>query len=196
METGSLTIVNYRRKTDALLERLRSAKRQIREEKTRLHEAESEKNACLEAQQLLQSVAEKVQKIAHLRMSKIVTSCLQAVFGKEEAYQFKIEFVQQRGKTEAKLLFARDGHELTPMESSGGGVIDIAALALSLASLALTKPGKRLLRVTDEPFKNLSPEYQVLVPPLLETLSREMGVQFIFSTNLPAIACGKVVKLE
>lgn len=148
----------------------------------------------LQAQQLLQEVATTLQNQANTQIAGVVTRCLRAVFG-EEAYDFQILFERKRGKTEAQLLFVREGQTLDPLTSSGGGCLDVACLALRLVCLLLTTPKLRHLVIFDEPFRNLSPEYRLLVPTLLETLSQEMSVQIVLSTNFPEYECGKVVRL-
>ena len=47
----------------------------------------------------------------------------------------------------------------------------------------------------DEPFKFVSEEYRENVRVLLEQLSKEMSIQFIFVTHIQELVTGKVVKL-
>jgi ABC-type thiamine transport system ATPase subunit len=123
-----------------------------------------------------------------------VTRCLSAVF--EEPYEFKILFVQKRGRTEAKMIFERNGHEVDPLTASGGGVVDLAALALRLACIKLLRPAPRAVLIFDEPFKSPSPRYRERVKLLMETLATEMGVQFIFVTNIMELATGNIIDID
>ena len=148
-----------------------------------------------QAQKILQAAAEAVQQQAHRRLASVVTRCLKAVFGEEDAYEFRIRFEQKRGKTEAQLLFARDGMEVDPVDAAGGGVIDVAAFALRTACLLLTVPPKRRLLVLDEPFKMLSRTYRARVRQLLITLAEEMSLQIIMVTHSEELIAGKVVEL-
>jgi DNA repair exonuclease SbcCD ATPase subunit len=159
----------------------------------KLAESEDHLQTALEAQKLIQDVAQTVQQRAHEQIARIVTRCLQAVFGK--TYEFKIVFEQKRGKTEAKMVLLRDGKERNPRRASGGSVADIASWALRLACMVFSRPRKRLLMVLDEPFKNLSRINRERVRTMLETISQEMGVQIIMVTHEDELIAGKVIKL-
>ncbi len=148
----------------------------------------------LEAQGLIQQVAEEIQSLAHQQIARVVTRCLQTVFG-EDAYTFKIAFSKKRGKTEAQLLFVRDGMEIEPVDAAGGGVIDLASFSLRLACLMLAVPRKRRLLVLDEPFRHLSSQYRPKVRELLLTISKEFEIQILFITHSRELVCGKVIEV-
>jgi DNA repair exonuclease SbcCD ATPase subunit len=167
---------------------------QVKTERRELAAAQERLEQILTAQKLVQEVAEQVQTRAHQQIASVVTRCLKAVFG-DDAYEFKIRFSQKRGRTEAQLLFVRDGLEIEPTEAAGGGVIDVAAFALRLACLVLIRPQKRKLLVLDEPFRFLSQEFRPAVRELLETLARETGIQMIVVTHIPELQIGKVIEL-
>jgi len=147
------------------------------------------------AQELAQQVAQAIQQQAHDQIAEVVSRCLSAVF--DEPYVFRIHFERKRGRTEARLVFEREGMEVDPMTASGGGVVDVAAFALRLSCLILNKPPLRRVLILDEPFRFVSEqgEYQSRVRELLETLAREMGVQFIMVTHINELKAGKVVEL-
>lgn len=147
-----------------------------------------------EARNILQNLAETIQKESHQQVSSIVTRCLKAVFG-EEGYEFSIVYEKKRGKTEARLVFLRDGEELHPVDSSGGGVLDVASFALRLACLVLSRPQRRKLLVLDEAMKHLSEEYVPMARELLKLLASEYGIQIILITHSSTLVCGKVVDL-
>jgi DNA repair exonuclease SbcCD ATPase subunit len=159
-----------------------------------LDEAEEEVEATVEVQQVLQSLAATVQQQAHRRIASVVSRCLETVF-EEDAYEFKINFEEKRGKTEARLLFCRDGLEVEPLEAAGGGVVDVAAFALRLACLVLQRPVRRRLLVLDEPFRFVSKSYRPRLKSLLLSLANEFNVQFIMVTHIPDLMTGKVVEL-
>lgn len=146
-----------------------------------------------EAQQILQAVVQTVQREIHTRVASVVCRCLEAVF--DEPYEFRIHFERKRGQTEARLVFVRDGAEIDPITASGGGVVDVASFALRLACLMLTQPPVRRLVVLDEPFKFVSEGYRPAVRAMLETLSAEMGVQFVVVTHIDELQTGTVVQL-
>lgn len=185
----------YRKKLDRLLVQFRQAREQAQQEQQHLDEAREQVEHLLQAQAIVQQVAEAVQQQAHEQVARMVTRCLQAVFGEEAAYTFKIDFERKRGRTEARLLFCRDGMELEPLGAAGGGVIDVAAFALRLACLVLARPKRRRLLVLDEPWKHLSAEYRPAVRQLVLTLARELGIQFLICTHANELKIGKVIEL-
>jgi len=185
---------NYRGRLNVLLAKHRSARDAVRNEKTALEVASKQVQNTEQAQQILQQIAQTLQNIAHQKISSVVSRCLEAVFP-DEGISFHIEFEKKRGKTEAVLLFIKDGEPVDPLSGSGGGCVDVAALALRLACLALAQPKARQLLVGDEMFKGVSPDYRPLVPVLLETLSKELNMQFLLTTNFPEYVVGKEVEL-
>ncbi len=142
----------------------------------------------------MQEVAATIQASAHAQISKVVTRCLKAVFG-EEAYEFKIDFKQARGKTEARLLFIREGQEIDPIDAAGGGVLDVASLALRLSCLMLARPRRRKLLCLDEPCKYLSTDYRPAVRKLILILAKETGIQFILVTHSEALKMGTIIEI-
>ncbi len=161
----------------------RLAKMQVKEEKTALIQMNEKKEAILEAQVIVQNLAQVIQSEAHARISSIVTKCLETIFP-DDPYEFRIKFEQKRGKTEATLLLERDGLVLDdPLWQAGVGVVDIAAFALRLACLVLSQPAPRRLMVLDEPFLRPSKEHRSRIKSLIHTLAKELGVQFIIITH-------------
>lgn len=156
--------------------------------------AENEVETARSAQEIIQFVAQAVQQKAHERVAKVVSSCLASVF--DQPYQFSIEFVRKRGRTEAKLRFSRNGLTVDPMEASGGGMIDVAAFALRVACLIMHRPRLRQILVLDEPFRFVSEEYQDNVRAMLEKLSVDLGLQIVMVTHNQAYATGKIVRLK
>lgn len=171
-----------------------SAEIVVRRERKALKQAGLELRAAEDGQRILQAVAKEVQQQAHQKIARIVTRCLETVFGKD-AYEFIIHFEEKRNKTEARMVFRRDGQEVDPLEASGGGVVDVASMALRLACIVLSRPPVRRLLVLDEPWKHLSAEYRPAVRELIEELAKEMDFQFIIVTHSSEFEIGKVVRL-
>jgi DNA repair exonuclease SbcCD ATPase subunit len=174
---------------------LQLARRQRKQEKAELVALRERFTDLEEAQRLLQGVAQDVQQRSHEAVATLVTRCLKTVFGEEYGYEFRINFEQRRGRTEADLCFVREGKEIDPTSASGGGVVDLASFALRLACLLLSRPPKRRLLVADECFKHLSRNHTETVRELIETLAAELSLQVILVTHDPSLACGKVVEL-
>ena len=193
---GNNLLSERRRQIDRLLLRLATAKERVREEKQEGRRAQCELQHTGDARVIVQEIAQRVQETTHARIAIVVTRCLQAVWG--DRYEFRIEFEKKRGKTEARLLFVRhDGLELDPLEESSGGVVDVAAFALRLASIVMTRPCRRRLVVLDEPFKNVRGAiYQERVRQMVEQVSKDLEFQVVLNTDLEAIQTGEIVSLE
>ena len=106
--------------------------KQLRTERKARKQANQNLKDALQAQGILQSIAQGVQDSVHGKIAAVVSKCLTAVF--DDAYEFKIAFVRKRGKTEAKISFVRDGLELDPITETSGGVCDMAIFASRISS--------------------------------------------------------------
>jgi DNA repair exonuclease SbcCD ATPase subunit len=143
----------------------------------------------------VQGLAEDVQRKAHERISAIVTRCLEAVLG-EDSYQFRIDFTQKRGRTEAELIFERDGLRIDDaLESLGGGICDLTSMALRIACLVLSLPRKRKVLFLDEPMRHLSANYRPLAAEFLRALAMELSIQIVLVTHHANFEIGKVIRL-
>jgi DNA repair exonuclease SbcCD ATPase subunit len=171
------------------------ANQTLKNQKSVLRTSKINIKTCEESQQILQEIAQQVQQTAHKKIASVVSRCLAAVF--DDPYQFKIEFEKKRGRTEARLTFVQGDEERAPLKGSGGGYADIAAFALRLACMVLSKPRRRRVLVLDEPFRHLhSAKYRERARNLLETLSHEMDVQIILVTGVDQLRMGKVVEIK
>jgi DNA repair exonuclease SbcCD ATPase subunit len=178
---------------DRIDSKLRFLRRSIKREKRCFKIAGRKVRRAIAAQQILQSVAQIVQQNAHERIAKVVSSCLSSVF--DNPYEFRINFTRKRGRTEADIVFVRDGKEVDPITASGGGMIDVAAFALRVVCLVLHRPRVRPVVVLDEPFKFVSSGYQENVRLMLEKLSKEMKVQIIMVSHIDELETGKIIRL-
>lgn len=189
-----MSLIEYRRTLNRSLAQYNHYSSQVEEEKVHLKTAEERVEHVQTAQKIIQQVAETIQQQAHKRIASVVTRCLKTVFG-DDGYDFSIIFEQKRGRTEARLVFIREGQEIEPTEAAGGGVVDVAALALRLSCLILSQPRKRRLLVLDEPLKMLSLDYIPVVRNMLMTLAKEMNVQFVIVTHCQGLQVGKIIRL-
>lgn len=188
-------IQNTRRHIDRTLTKYKIAKAQLDEEQQALKQAKQDLKSALKAQAVFQQIAQHVQETAHSKIASVVSRCLSAIWGLD-AYEFKIMFERKRGKTEAKLVFFRDGVEYIPMAASGGGVVDVAAMALRLSAILLTKPLARRVVVMDEPLKHLSKDNAPLIAKMLQVLAKDLDLQIIMTTHSNELKIGKVIEIE
>lgn len=166
---------------------------ECRRERKELKRANRQLANCLAARNIAQYVAQAVQQTSHEQIAKIVTGCLEAIFG--DGTCFQLVFERKRGRTEARMLFERNGLVMSPKGMSGGSVVDVASLALRIANIVLAHPKVRKLAVLDEPFLYLSPYNRAKVGNMIHTLSKELGIQFILTTPDPARVIGKVIEI-
>ncbi len=191
-------MTKYRSKIDQYLADYRLASSTLSFEQQEWIKCQDDETNALEAQEIIQSVALRVQQEAHDKIASVVTECLEAVF--DDAYEFEIRFERKRGRTEAQLVFVRGDLVLTdPINEAGGGVIDVAAFALRLACLVLQKPIRRRLLVLDEPFSRIRGEQnRQRMRGLLESFSEDFDVQMIINIDadsFPQFLLGTVVEV-
>ena len=132
---------------------------------------------------LFQKVARETQQALEYHVANVVNLALGSVF--DDAYEFRVRFVERRNKTEVDLLFARGGEEFDPVSSSGGGPLDVASFALRCAFWSLKK--NRAVLILDEPMKFLSRDLQPKASLMLEELSKRLGMQFIITSHVPEL---------
>lgn len=183
----------YRALADVSLAEYRHATRSLKEERVALRELRLQAKAAVEAQQILQKIALNVQNVAHVQIAKVVTHALKAV-GWD--YEFKINFERKRGKTEARLVFVRNGHEIDPTAGAGGGCVAVASFALRLVCIMLSTPKNRKLLVLDEPFSMVNGEiHREKVAAMIQSLAHDLSFQIIIATGLDWLRVGKVIEI-
>jgi len=148
-----------------------------------------------QARSIVQIVAENTQAKITYHISNLVSSALAAVF--PTPYKFEMRFVQRRNKTEADLIFNKEGNESDDlMNSAGGGVVDIAGLALRVALWSLRK--NRAVIIMDEPLRFLSADLQERASNMLKEISSKLGIQIIMVSHLKGMiaAADKVITID
>lgn len=151
-----------------------------------ISELEKKKQDIELARVLIREVGFKTQEQLQYHISDITSLALSAVF--EDPYELKVSFVQRRDKMECDLTFTRAGVELDPLNSSGYGAVDVASLALRVASWSMQRPHRRNTIILDEPLKYLSEDMQVFAGKMIKELSDKLSIQFIIVTHEPLLA--------
>lgn len=187
------SFARYREITNKGLLQLSLASRVCRDEKQALVDTRRILEDTRGANDLARGVARDIQARVCGCVAGVVSRCLEAVF--DEPYNFKMDFVEKRGRTEVALTFERDGQIVDPMSASGGGVVDVASFALRLAAILLSGPKTRRILVLDEPFKFLSRAYRSKIRQLLSDLASEMSVQIIMVTHIDELQTGTIVEV-
>jgi DNA repair exonuclease SbcCD ATPase subunit len=156
-----------------ILERIDSINNKV--EELNLYQQSIEK-----AQALIQLTAKETQEKLCYHIEDIVNMALDTCFPGE--YNFVIDFQIKRGKTEAELYIEdKDGERINPMDSSGGGLVDILSFALRISAFTLDKVDNVI--VLDEPMRFLSSNLKNLAGEILKKLSEKLSVQFLIVTH-------------
>jgi DNA repair exonuclease SbcCD ATPase subunit len=128
---------------------------------------------------ILQASALKIQKEVKSYLDNLVSMALKAVL--EDPYQFEAIFETKHNETECRLVFKRGGEERDPLDSTGGGAVDVAAFALRVAMQRMICNRSSML--LDEPFRNVSEDRHPFVVDLLETINKKLSLQLIMITH-------------
>lgn len=174
-----------KRLDDAQSER-RSVVRNINQRTQNLKELGRDARRHEQAIEIIKEVGLRTQQQLQYHIADITTLAMDAVF--DDPFQLLVEFVQRRNKTECDLLFERDGVSIDPLSASGGGVVDVAAFALRVASYTMQSPRNRNVIILDEPMRFLSEDKQELASLMIKEISQKLNIQFIIITHEPALA--------
>lgn len=148
-------------------------KKQIKSTNTKIKRLTKQLHDTEEAQELIKQVALDTQKEIEYRISSTVTSALDAVF--DDPYEFEIDFVERRGKTECDIWFKKGENRVHPLSGSGFGAADIAAFALRAVCWKMAGKYDNFL-LLDEPFSHLKGEIaNRRAIELMKRVSREIS---------------------
>ena len=121
------------------------------------------------------------------KVESLVTLVLQSVFGTDVF--FELELLTKRNKTEINPIFKKSGFAFNPELESGGGMIDIASLALRIVLQSLESKDPRQLIVLDEPCRCLGQGRATKrVGKMLKMISEKMQIQIIMVTHNQGLA--------
>jgi DNA repair exonuclease SbcCD ATPase subunit len=134
-----------------------------------------------QAREIIRAVGLRTQEQLQFHISDITSLALEAVY--PDPYKLIAEFVQRRNKTECDLLFERNGQRIEPMDSSGGGTVNIASFALRVASWSMENPRSNNVLILDEPFGNISVDLLPRASQMLREISDKLKLQMIMVTH-------------
>lgn len=138
-----------------------------------------------QAREIIREVGLRTQEQLQVHISDVTSLALESVF--DDPYELVAEFVQRRNKTECDLYFMRDRSRFEPLDSSGYGAVDIASLALRIASWSMQVPRKRNVILMDEPLRFLSEDKQEKASQMIKELSDKLNLQFVIVTHNPTL---------
>lgn len=152
-----------------------TADRELEKTKASLEESNRRLTSMTELKAVVQEVAKLTQDRLRLRFEAIVQACIDAVF--PGCYTFKMEFVSRRGQVEVDMWLDKDGTKMDPLDSNGGGLVDVMSMALRLCCLTLSKNSNMLL--LDEPFGHVRGSARERLGALLAIVSDKLGIQML-----------------
>jgi DNA repair exonuclease SbcCD ATPase subunit len=141
-----------------------------------------------QAREVVREVGLATQQQLQVHISDVASLALESVF--DDPYELQVEYVHRRNKTECDLLFARDGHQMSPLDSSGVGAVDVASFALRIAAWSMKVPRTRNVIILDEPFRFLDGRTDRVErsSQMVKELSDRLGIQFIIVTHNDVLA--------
>lgn len=155
-------------------------KKNLQKKENKLNVLKKKHKYIEEAQILLQVTAQETQNNLKIHLEDIVQIAINTCFPGE--YKFSIEFELKRGSTICEMyIIDCHGYKINPLNSAGGGVVDIISIALRLAVWSLSKPDNVI--ILDEPFKFLSSNLHPLAVEILSNLSKKLKLQIIIITH-------------
>lgn len=133
--------------------------------------------------ELLTYVQELTRNKIKEGFESIVTYALRYIFNQD--YKFELSFNRRGNLQEADFnIIPPDREESSdPLDSSGGGVLDVVSLALRIVLLELSKPKIPGFIALDESTKHISKEFIPNVYKWIKIMSNKLNRQFIFVTH-------------
>lgn len=160
-------------------DRLRAELQQAKADADRLATDQQELARSLE---IIQVTAKLTQQELEVHVSELSSLALEAIF--PDPYKLSLSFELRRNRSEADLLLV-DGDEnsVSPMDAVGGGVVDVAALALRISLWSLKQPRPISTLVMDEPCRFVSRDLQGRASTMIREVSKRLSLQFIIVTH-------------
>ncbi|MBT9258192.1 MAG: ATP-binding protein [Clostridiales bacterium] len=163
---------------------------QLRATIARLEAAQNEARLLEAVHDLLHAASRVALEDARAQAETLLTEALDAVFG-EGRLVARLTLEDRADRREARLLVGapdQDGniHFTDPMDSHGGGVVDVLSTAFRV--LMLQVEGKPLPLLLDEPGKHVSGQYAPAFAAFLQAISETLSQQIIMVTHQEALA--------
>jgi DNA repair exonuclease SbcCD ATPase subunit len=176
-----------RTKTGSLEGQFNLLDKQVKEGTIRLEEIAHKKEVYAKAIEVLDLAQQSVKMGIKNGFESVVTYALQFIFG--DKYLFELDFGRRGNFQEVgiNVKTATLNKPYDPMDTSGGGVIDVISFALRVAILELHKPRIEGPIIPDESFKHLSREHLYQAGEFLNALVGRVGRQIIMITHSPEL---------
>lgn len=164
---------------------LQALQDQRAEAEVQIESLEADGELTVKARVLLEQYSETEQAVLKHKVESLVSRGLQTIFG--EGYSFSITMRMLRNQAAMDFTIVNNGVERDPMESHGGGLVNVIAMVLRLTIVALT-PGLSRVVVLDEPFAQLSQGYLEGMGAFIRELVDATDIQLIIVSHEAEIA--------
>jgi len=156
---------------------------QIEESKGKLENIGEDLELYIKAVELLTVAQETMREGVRKSFEETITFALQHILGSD--YEFYMDFGRRGNLQEVNFNVKSKNLDeaFDPIDTSGGGVIDIVSLALRVAILELQQPRVDGPLVLDESFKHLSSQNLYRAGDFLRKMSERMNRQIIMVTH-------------
>ncbi len=152
----------------------------------RIKQLEDEKAQLVKANGIIDRCIQIISANGIGKIESVVSDGLRRVFDDPTLTLVVEKKAQARGNV-YRLLVSKDGGEpYDPMNSYGGGVVNVMGILLRLILIKRFKLAK--LIVLDEQFNNVSSDYLPTVSALLKTLTDRYGYTILAVTHQPILA--------
>ena len=166
---------------------LQLLKKQYEEIQDNLQSANQLIDMLLKVLVLLQKASEYSREQMKSTIENIVTNALQVVF--QEDMKFLVELGTRAGSPTAEFkIVTPQGVKMDPLDSKGGGLVDVISTALRLAVLELYQPKIQGPIFLDEVGKHISAEYSENFAYFLKEYAASVGRQIILVTHNSTLA--------
>lgn len=174
-----IEIQKYRQRLEQEKGKLQQVQSDIDSVESALANLQAQAMHIEQAQTIIRIVGQQMQEKLSWYIDDMVTYAMDAIFPDDPA-QFKLEFIQRRGRTEADLwLVDSQGNRIKPQDDDGGGLVNVVAFALRVALWGLMKMTRPTI-ILDEPFHYLhNRQAQARVAELLNVVATRLGIQII-----------------
>lgn len=179
-----MKIDEYRKILNNKIAEKQLLKKQYKERNSLLLNSKKQLNILMKAQEIIQEVARQTQTEIKIHITDIVNLAIDSIPFEEKPDYFDMDFIIRRNQTECDLFYMKNGNKMTPISSSGGGLLDITSFALQIACWSLQFKNKSNTIIFDEPFKNINdPEKKLnlmeFICEMVRKIADKLGIQFI-----------------
>jgi ABC-type uncharacterized transport system ATPase subunit len=137
------------------------------------------------AEQAVVAAAKTTHDAIALNLSSICSEAVNEVMGKS-CYEINIFTQEKRNTIELCIDLIKNGKSQgNPVDANGGGICDILSVVLLFVCWKLSGDRSRDLFILDEPFKNLSSDYQENACAFFQDLANSLGLKILMITHIP-----------